>query len=216
MLPFFRKHIKILIWVIVLSFVVWGAGTIVTSKGSSSAYAGSIYGKKVSITDYQNTMRFYDILMRANAAKTSANADQENDGSKAKNTDKNAEQPSQPAVPSYDELRGLVWQTLILSQEAQKMGIKVSNEEVSEEIYRLFPSESGFNQKFYEYWVENQFRGRPRDFEETVRKNLAAEKVRQKVLEGVPDDKKQSKWMEFLINTMSHAKLKDYTSSPNQ
>ena len=48
MLKLFRKNIKVIIWVIVLAFVAWGAGTLTISKGSDSLYVGAIGNEKIS------------------------------------------------------------------------------------------------------------------------------------------------------------------------
>ena len=91
------------------------------------------------------------------------------------------------------------------------MNIRVSDKEVANEIYRLFANDGNLDPRFYDYWVRNTFRGRPREFEETVREHLSAQKVRENALEGIPQDQVQGRWIEYFLEVMKRANFKDYT-----
>ena len=193
MLKFYRKNIKLIIWLIVLSFVAWGVGTISLSKESASPYIGSVRGEKISHKEFLTTLRYYDLLTRNQADEAGSGASD-----------------SEP-IP-FETLRALSWQVIILSREAEREGIAVSDEEVRKEVERLFSAGGELNQKFYQNWIQGHFQGRARDFEEAVRKDLAARAIRKKILEGVPQEEREARWREWLGSTFKEAKIKDYTA----
>ena len=192
MLNFYRKNIKTIIWVIVLSFVVWGVGTLSISKESSSPYAGSVFGQNVSQKEYLSTLKFYDLFLRMN---------RKSDGTGQKN---------EPF--SLEQLRALTWQTIIISREANRQNIKVDDREVRANLESLFSENGFFEQNLYQNWVKENFHGRARDFEEVVRNHLAVQKMREKVLSGVSDPERDERWMEWLRNVIGSAQLKDNTA----
>lgn len=233
MLKFLRSHIKLVIWVIVLSFIAWGAGTFTATRDEASRYAGSIGGKKVSYQEYLMTFRFYDLLSPAQeqqkqAAReaessekpepveeenTSAPAQMSADSTETTENQaaKPDESPAPPESSSFDQIRSLTWQTMVLSREAKKENIAVSDEEVRAEVQKLFSGAGVFDHVFYENWMRNNFRGRPRQFEEVVRHHLAAQKLRDHYLENIPEEEREGKWLAKLITLMSQADIKDYT-----
>ena len=205
MLNFYRKNIKLFIWLIVLSFIIWGAGTISVSKQSVSSYIGSVNGKKISHKEFLTTLRYYDLLARTQAARAREKTAPTQKGAKEKET------PESENL-SFDQLRALTWQAIVLSQEAKHEGIRVRDEEVREEVERLFSGSAGFNEEFYQTWIHTNFRGQPRDFEEAVRKYLAVQKMRQKVLEGAPEKNRETRWLEWLKPVIIKANVHDYTA----
>ena len=202
MLKFYRKNIKLFIWLIVLSFAAWGIGTITTSQSNASLYVGSLGGEKISHKEFLTTLRYYELLTRAQARAKNQPQDQ--------NKGTNAETPKSEPL-SFDELRGLTWQAILLSREARREAIAVADEEVRSEIEKQFSVEGQFNQEFYQNWIRNNFRGRARDFEEVVRKHLAAQKIRSKILENVPESERDARWLEWLRSAISRARIEDYT-----
>ncbi len=189
MLKFYRQNIKMIIWIIVLSFIAWGIGTLGISTLLSSPYAGSIRGKKITKKEFTMTLQFYELLTRVQ---------------------KKSDSESEP--PTYDQLHALTWQTLIIGREAKRQGIKVSDEEIKAEIEKLFAVNGQFTLPFYQDWIWRNFKGRPRDFEEMLRKYLAVQKIRQKVSSGVPEAERGKQWLQWLTNTIGNAQLKDYTA----
>ena len=198
MLKFYRKHIKLFIWLIVLSFVGWGIGTITFSKEGSSSYIGIVGKAKISYKEFLTTSRFYVLLDKANF--NNQNAGQE----------KNKAEVAQSKPLSFEELRGLTWQEIVLSREAKRAGISISDEEVRKEVERLFSANGAFDSAFYESWIRNYFRSRPRDFEEAVRKYLSSQKLREQILKGVPEGERENRWRMWLIPVLSHTKFVDY------
>ena len=220
MLKFYRKHIKSVIWLIVLSFVIWGVGTLSSSKETSSAYVGSVEGKKVSHKEFQSILRYYELLNRAHVAQATSEKKPGEDESekskdrKAENEKESAEALEPPKLLSWDELRGLTWQAIVLARQAERQRMIVTDRDVRKEIERLFSSGEAFNPSFYESWIRDHFRGRPRDFEEAVRTHLAGQKLREMVLRAVPEKERDGRWMGWLITTMSRAHVKDFSSQP--
>jgi len=123
-------------------------------------------------------------------------------------------QPPQP--PSYEETKAVSWQTIILSREAKKRGIKVTDEEVADEIRRQF-SDPGqyFNQEIYQNWVRRNFRGEPREFEEAFRKHMTIAKIREHILAGIEEADREKRWIEFLIPAVSNAKWTEPDAAGN-
>lgn len=226
MLDFFRNHMKLIIWFIVLSFAAWGGGTFAVSKDQPGNYAGSVFGKKVSNAEFGSMLKFYDILIRAqivtpqrvsNAMNQNTSFDETTSEAEGETTESSDSEISAPPPPtSYEEMKSLVWQTIILNREAKELNITVSNEEVSAAVQSLFSSNGTFNPQFYQIWVKNQFRGRPREFEEALRKHILVGKLRSNVLESVAADKQEGRWIEWLMEIMQRAKFKDYTTPPPQ
>jgi len=151
--------------------------------------AGSIKGHKITLKEFLMTMRFYELLTHA-------------------------QQEASPKSESLtlDQLRALTWQTIIVSREAKREGIKISDSEVQIEIKHLFSVHGEFDLSLYEEWVRKNFRSQPRDFEETVRKHLTVQKMREKIISRVPDAERDNRWLEWLRNTIGNAQLKDYTA----
>ena len=201
MLKFYRKNIKLFIWLIVLSFIIWGAGSISVSRQSVFSYIGSVKGEKISQKEFLTTMRYYDLLVRTQAAreKTSSNQNQ-------------TEKTPESETLSVNQLQALTWQAIVLSREAKQEGIHVNDEEVRNEIEKLFSGSAGFNEEFYQTWIHTNFRGQARDFEEAVRKHIAVQKMRQKVLEGIPEKEREARWLEWLKPVIIHANVRDFTA----
>ena len=203
MLKFYRKNIKIFIWAIVLSFAAWGIGTLTFSRESTSPYAGSIGKEKITQKELMTSLRFYELLTRA---ERNQQADQKKEGSESKQS----AESSPPEPPSYEQLRGLAWQELVVNREALRKHITITDDDVRSEIQRLFSIGGSFNQAVYESWVTNNFRGRSRDFEETVRKYLANQRLREQILKDVPENQRQAKWTEWLISVFTQNEVRDF------
>ena len=215
MLKFYRKNIKLFIWLIILSFAIWGAGSISVSRDSVSPYVGTVGKEKISHKEFMITTRYFDLLSRSRTEQEQKNEEPKNEEAKVQETqNQETKEPAEPPKQeplSYDQVKGLAWQMIVLSREAKREGIAVSDEEVQNEIQRLFSQDGVFQQSFYEQWVQNNFRVQTRDFEELVRKHLASDKIRQKVLKDVPEGERNSKWIEWFIPVISKSELKDQT-----
>lgn len=192
MLKFYRNNIKTIIWLIVISFVAWGVGTLSVSTQSAASYAGSVWGQKISQKEFMVTMRFYDLLMRS-------------------------EQRSDPnAEPlSYEALKALSWQTIIVSRKAKELDIQIADEDIRSEIEKIFSIDGGFSFNFYQDWIQKNFAGRAREFEEVIRKHLAVQRIRQKIVGALPEDQRDSQWVNWMSNAIGSARFKDFTLDNN-
>ena len=181
--------------------MIWGVGSMSISKQSASPYMGSIGRERISQKEFLTTLQYYDLLARSRAVQVENSKNQKETEEKAK------------AEPfSFDQLRALTWQAIVLSREAKHQGIRVSDDQVREEVEKLFSAAGGFNETLYQNWLRTNFRGRARDFEEAIRKHLAVQKIRQKVLEGVPETERESHWLKWLEPILSQTRIRDYTT----
>lgn len=130
-------------------------------------------------------LRYYDILSRVQE-KSESNS---------------------PEPLPYDKLEALAWQAIILSREAKRQDVVVSDVDVRNEVERTFSLGGQFNQNLYRNWVQNNFQGRARDFEEAIRKHLIVQKFREKVLAGVPEAEFSEKWREWFQPIASRVKF---------
>lgn len=168
MLQFLRKkgNIKKIMWglalVIVPAFVLWGAGSN-TSPGSAPKYAGTMFGRKVSFTKYQEALKaFYNqaLLIYGDQFKQATNG-------------LNMEQQA--------------WQRLILLHQVKKEKIKVSDQEVVSFIQSvaLFQKDSHFDRSRYNTILDYALGISPREFEEQIRQELAMDKLKNKIIAAV-------------------------------
>ena len=234
MFNFFRKNIKVFIWLIVLAFIVWGAGSSITAfLGDSSSYAGKIGKERISQREFLTLFRFYEMLMQPKppevktetpkpAEAKDKSPEEKKESSKTEpaaqdsvrqqtaETAKPAVEPPKP--PAFEEVKAMTWQTIILNREAKKRKIRIADEEVADEIQKQFSGGgNNFNQEFYEAWVRKNFRGEPREFEEALREHLTIQKVRAQILKDVPEADRDKHWLEFLAPVLSNGKFVDYT-----
>jgi len=89
-----------------------------------------------------------------------------------------------------EELEDLTWQELLLSYEAFRRGIEVTDKEKEEEIDRIMLAEkTEFNRKedkqAYEKWAEEKIKGSVELFENQIEHLLRIEKLRQQVLDSI-------------------------------
>ena len=149
MLKYLRKHTKIVVWAVVITFALWG-GFSATSLKKELNYAGSVYGKNVSFQEYNKFYKATQIFM-----------------------------PSPELMRNPDALRSYVWQNIIYAKEAKRQGIKVSDKELRAELSRLLASQGLINPspQVYKNWLERGLRISPREFEESLREFIAIQKL---------------------------------------
>ncbi len=161
MLKFLRtkeRAKKIIFWVllslIILAFVLWGAGSYKESAQSSN-YRGIIFGRPVSSQEFQ---RVY--LSCLNDAKLRFG------------------EAYNQILPLID-LNNQTWVKLILLEHAKKQKITVSNQEVIQDIADspLFQKDDKFNPEMYKRIVRYYLNLKPREFEEQTRNTLIIRKL---------------------------------------
>ena len=212
MLGIMRKYqkspiIKIIFWVIVLSFIgtiflIWGKG----EEAQRSAYAAKVNGKKIPIEEFRQS---YDRLSSIYKQLYGANFSPEVE--KSLNLKKLA-------------LNSLV-DALLVRQEAKRMGIRVSDDAVKAEIAKnpSFQKNGAFD--FQQYQQALSFsRINPAAFEESQKDAMMAQKARQAIKDKVTisDDealqafKKQNDKVELQYVSFAPAELKGEVKPTDQ
>ena len=102
------------------------------------------------------------------------------------------------------ELEEQIWEQLLLSYEAHRWGITISQYELEEEIKKLLSSEkAGFDYKddkeAYSQWVKDKTNEEVLLFENQLRHLLQIEKLRQQVMDNIqPEVSEDEAYQEFL------------------
>ncbi|MDP8264040.1 MAG: peptidyl-prolyl cis-trans isomerase [Candidatus Aceula lacicola] len=150
---------KKLLWVmavmITVSFVFWGISSSLLTEPGSISCAGKIFGKKVSLEDFQDALLHVQnqAIMRY-----------------GENFFK---------VKDFLNLESEAWDRLILLHEGKKRRIKISNDEVIKTISTLsfFKRDEMFDPALYNQIVQYVFKCKPRNFEEGIRGSLIFTKI---------------------------------------
>ncbi|MFA7001663.1 MAG: hypothetical protein WC352_05920, partial [Candidatus Omnitrophota bacterium] len=82
-----------------------------------------------------------------------------------------------------ERIKQAAWQNIILSREAQKQKIQISDDEVRTEILRLLQASKIVDPtpEVYQRWLQSALRETPRDFEKKVREYLRIQKLIKRV-----------------------------------
>ena len=163
MLKTLRKKgvMKKLLWVvaivIIISFGFFGTAYLLTD--SNQRPAGEIFGKKVSLTEFDESYRRTRILAILRFG------------------------DSFSKLLPFIDLEAETWSRMILLREAKNRRIKVSNTEVVEYIgsHPFFQRDGHFDNFLYKQILHAYFRCEPREFEESVRSFLMTSKLFEQV-----------------------------------
>ncbi len=170
MLKGIRKKHKTILWgmviVIIPVFVLWGVGTRRGARGPR--YAGSIFGKEISMEKYGESCRAFvnQILLQYWLYRDRIDLER---------------------IIKYANPEAQGWHRLILLHEAGKEGIKASDEEVIEQIKSilLFQKEGCFDDALYEQYLKRPFGMEAKRFEFQIREGLIISKLSKRVVENV-------------------------------
>ncbi|NNG01447.1 MAG: peptidyl-prolyl cis-trans isomerase [Desulfobacteraceae bacterium] len=169
MLRLMRDHasswlIKVLLFAIVIVFVFWGVGSY---KSRNASQLAEVNGDPISYEQYRET--YSNLIERYRQQFGNSLNDQLLQMLDVKNQ-------------AVDQL---VTQRLLL-QEAKRLNIQVTNEELVDNIkeFPAFQSENGFDENRYRV-VLNRVRMSPEQFEVSQREQLILNKLRQLVLDPV-------------------------------
>jgi len=148
-----KKIFVVLAIVIVPAFVLWGSASLLRSQ--RNAYAGKIFGRKVSFDEFQESL---------NAVRTQALMQFGENFYK---------------LQRFLSLEQEAWDRLILLHEAKKRRTRISDQEVIEEISKLpfFQKNGKFDDKIYQDVLEYGLKTPPRFFEEHMRQQLKLNKL---------------------------------------
>ncbi|MEA3328913.1 MAG: peptidyl-prolyl cis-trans isomerase [Candidatus Omnitrophota bacterium] len=160
-----RKFTKQIIWALIITFALWGAGTAITGgkKQKGPAFAGTIFSRKVSFKEYAasyNACRNQAIMFYGDKFSS---------------------------VAKYLGLEQAAWDRLILLNQIKKQNITVSDEQVIETIkkYPFFQKDGKFNKALYDYLITAIFRTTPRVFETEIKDSLSIEKMRNSIVSKI-------------------------------
>lgn len=159
MLKIFRRYTKVVIWVVVGSFILWG-GYSASALKKESRFAGEAFGKSVSFQEYNNFYRSTQLFM-----------------------------PAEKPVDDPKLLRDYTWQNIIYSREAKLQGVKITDEEVRGEIANILKQQGLVNptEEQYKMWLTRSLHLSPREFEEGLREFMRIQKLlRARIISSVP------------------------------
>lgn len=156
-----RKNIYWIAGVMVVGMVLWLATSAVTVSTTQPESAGTLFGRSVPATDYIKA------LQASNHQAVLSYGDQ-----------------MQQNI-SMDQLQEQAWERVLLLSEAKRKGIKVSDQEVVQEMQALpiFQDSDGrFDQQGYQIVMQYTLGTTPRAFEEEMRENLMIQKLVQQAI----------------------------------
>ncbi|MFA5159894.1 MAG: SurA N-terminal domain-containing protein [Candidatus Omnitrophota bacterium] len=202
MLKIFRRYTKIVIWVVVGSFILWG-GYSVSALRKEGRFAGEVFGKSVTFQEYNRFYRATQLFM-----------------------------PSKKPLEDPELLRDYTWQNIIYSREAKRKGIKITDEEVRGEISNILKQQGLINltAEQYKTWLTRTLHLSPREFEEGLREFIRIQKLlRTQIASFVPAGvnkltdpktkeeavtKQKLEFMAWTNDVNKRAALKDYLAPP--
>lgn len=185
MLKFLRKNTKTIVWAVVVAFVAWGGYAVSTQFQETSRSPGQIFGKEVSFPEYLLANRTAQIFSPVPEA--------------------------EKEPPSANEIEARTWEFLVLSREAKRQKIAVSDEEVRQEVERLLGGKrgTGFAREQYFQWIRVTFREEPREFEKQVREHLRIRKLLAEVRQKARTDPEEN-LKRWLLELFRQAQIKVY------
>ncbi len=202
MLEFFRYHTKTIVWIAAICFVLCGGYSITTFK-KEGRFAGEVFGKSVTFQEYNQFYRATQLFM-----------------------------PSEKPIQDPDLLRTYTWQNIIYAREAKREGVKISDQDVRNEISSILKQQGLVNPtpQQYNIWLTRALHMTPREFEEGLREFIRIQKLlRIKVASFKPAgadklsdvkakeaaaEKQKEAFMKWTADLNQKASLKDYLALP--
>lgn len=156
-----RKNMKLIMWALLVTFVLWGGGSVIRSGRKGPNYAGKVFKSSVSFQEYAQAWEACksEALMRY--------------GEKFHQ------------VAEYLNLEQEAWNRIILLREAKRRKIKANDDEVIDRIkgMPIFQGkDDSFANDLYVRIVKYYFKSTPRDYEERVRQDLKISRLVDQVL----------------------------------
>jgi len=146
----------------VACFVLWEIGSVLASRQAGSLYAGTLFGRPVSIQEYKAALDATQHRAQLTYGERSSK------------------------LLPRPELERQTWDRLMLLAAARRARIRVSDREIIEELqhWPLFQKEGRFDLKTYELVVHYSLGATPRTFEEEVRGQIAILKLIEQATHG--------------------------------
>jgi hypothetical protein len=150
MLPYLRKHTKLIVWTVVIAFALWGAYAVGVQFQQSGRKAGEVFGKAVFYPEFNRFYRASQIFSFGG-----------------------------PPIEDPELLKHSAWQNIIYSREAKRQKIEVSDEEVRAELNRLLRAQGIENPtpQIYQRWLSQTVRESAKDFEAQIRELIRIQKL---------------------------------------
>ncbi|MEI7751251.1 MAG: SurA N-terminal domain-containing protein [Candidatus Omnitrophota bacterium] len=202
MMKFIRKNIKYSIWFLVAAFLI-GSGVSLSGMKKEGRFAGEVFGKSVTFQEYNQFYRATQLFM-----------------------------PSEKPIEDPDLLRNYTWQNIIYAREAKREGVKMTDEEVREEIAKILKQQGlvAPTAEQYKIWLTRTLHLSPREFEEGLREFIRIQKLlRVQIASFVPAgfdkltdskvkeeaaEKQKIAFMTWTNDVNKRADLKDYLALP--
>lgn len=161
MLKGFRKHTKLIIWLTVVAMGGWGVFTLGSGLGNEGRLAGRVFGKPVYFQEFNRFYRATQIFS-----------------------------PTEEPITDAEEIKARTWQNVILSREAKNKKIKITDDQVRNEIYRLLENQGLENTtpQFYERWLKANLNETPKNFESQIREILRIQKLVENVQASIGEE----------------------------
>ncbi len=149
-----KRIIWVIVVIVIISFGFLGTAYLITGENKTD-YAGKIFGKNVSLRDFNKT--YQDVTIQAII----------------RYGDKFS------SIRQFLNLESETWDRLILSHEANKRKIKISDQEVVQtiEAYPFFQRDGQFDSLLYKDIIRYIFKIEARQFEENTRETLKLSKM---------------------------------------
>jgi hypothetical protein len=179
MMKIFRQHTRLIIWLIVISFIAWGGGAMLTSGDLLSPYAGEVFGKKIKTRDFERQKKLLKLML-----------------------------PIEYSNLPSEVLDAETLKQLALAIKARQEGLKISDEDVRRSVEGMLGPVDAGDFRQYERWTKQVLNEDPRDFEESLRNALLARQYSQTLLqeagikppqglEGLSEEEKQKRLEEY-------------------
>ena len=192
MMNFLRSKMKIVLWIIVITFI-GGIFLMQYTSNKIRTDVACINGVKIPYEVYRQQLnqRLQNIRTEKPDLRLS---------------DSDLKQIKQDII-NYLILEELLW------QEAMKYGISISDAELAETIrsFPYFQKDKQFSNQLYYQTLRYVFRSTPEEYEERIKKILVTEKVKRLVLSGV---KLTSQEVEFQSQRRKITKKEDTAKLP--
>jgi len=148
MLDLFRKNTHLIVWLVVISFALFGGTVLFTGSEVLNPYAGEAFGEKIKIREMEKQQKIIRLLL-----------------------------PEDAGDLPPEIIQAEVLKQFALWTAAKKEGVNVTDEELRRTIQGFLGVNTiVFSMEDYRRWTKSVLNENPRDFEESIRKSILAQK----------------------------------------
>lgn len=163
-----QKRILIVLAVLIIpAFVLWGTGDRGKKRIAGTSFVGTIGKKKITLDDFFKAKKGIQIQLILSYLGQRDVLDK--------------------ILKDRPLMNSLTWDRLVIIEAAREGTIEVSDKEVVDYItsHPLFLRDGNFDEKFYNYVIEQNLGINTRKFEEYLRDSLKINKVKENILKNV-------------------------------